>query len=66
MYRQKLILALFLLATLFVACNSNDEEIAIIETYPVELSISFPEKETDFLYSGWDDHKRVVAFRTDT
>lgn len=67
MYRQKLILALFLLATLFVSCNDNDEEeIAIAETYPVELSISFPEKETDFLYSSWDDHKRVVAFRTDT
>ena len=67
MYRQKLILALFLLATLFVSCNDNDEEeIAIAETYPVELSISFPEKETDFLYSSWDDNKRVVAFRTDT
>ena len=64
MLKQKLILAVLALATLFAACN-NDEDIEIIETYPVELSIVFPEKNQDFQYPGWDESRKIAAFRTD-
>ena len=65
MYKQKLILAVLALATLFVACN-NDEAIEITETYPVEISISFPEKDQDFQYQGWNEKREIAALRTDT
>ena len=64
MFKQKLILA-FALAILFVACNNDDETIEITETYPVELSIAFPEKKQDFQYSGWNENREIAAFRTD-
>ena len=64
MFKQKLILVVFALATLFVACN-NDENIEITETYPVELSIAFPEKNQDFQYPGWNENREIAAFRTD-
>ena len=63
MLKQKLILLVFAMATLFVACH--DDEVTIVETYPVELFISFPEKDADFLHQGWYENRQVAAFRTD-
>ena len=65
MFRQKLILAVCALATIFVACN-NDDENEVVITYPVELSISFPEKSQEFEYQGWNGIREIAALRTDT
>ena len=64
MLKQKLILTVFALATLFVACN-DDENIEVAESYPVELSVSFPEKEQEFQYQGWSGNREIAAFRID-
>ena len=64
MFKQKLILATFALATLFFACNDN-EEIETTTSYPVEIFISFPEREQSFQYPEWDENRQIAAFRTD-
>ena len=63
MFEKKLIFTVFALAALFVACN--DDEVTITETYPVELSISLPDKEQNFRYQGWNENQEVATFRTD-
>ena len=65
MLKQKLILTVFALATLFVACH-DDEAVETVVTYPVELSISFPDKEQEFRYQGWNENREIAALRTDT
>lgn len=64
MLKQKLILAVFSFAVLFMACN-NDDNIGSTETYPVELSISFPEKDIEFQYQAWNEKKQIAVLRTD-
>ena len=64
MFKQKLILATFALATLCVACSDNNEVVETVE-YPVEIAISFPEKDQDFRYEGWNENREVAALRTD-
>ena len=63
MFKQKLILAVFAWAALLVACN---DETTIVEMYPVEISITFPEKNQEFEYQGWDGKHEIAALRTDT
>ena len=65
MLKQKLILAVLTLATLFVACKDDDEVVEIVETYPVELSISFSEKDADFQCPDWNENGTIAALRTD-
>lgn len=67
MLKQKLILAVCVLATIFVACNNDcEDETAVEETYPVELSISFPEKSQEFECQGSNGIREIAALRTDT
>ena len=65
MFKQKLILAASALAALCVACSDNDDEVVETVTYPVEISMSFPEKNQDFRYAGWNENREVAALRTD-
>ena len=66
MYRNKLVLTLLTWTMLLVACNDSDETTEMTETYPVELSISFPEKDQTFQYQGWNGNREIAALRTDT
>lgn len=62
---SKQIFILAVSATLLIACNNDDMTETTI-SYPVELSLDFPEKEQAFRYSAWNENKQVAAFRTDT
>jgi len=64
MFKQKLMTAV--LAITFIACNDNDGIIETTTYYPVELSLTFPEREQTFQYPGWNENKQVATFRTDT
>ena len=66
MHKNKLLLTLLTWAMLLVACNDSDETTEMTETYPVELSISFPKKDQTFQYQGWNGNREIAAFRTDT
>lgn len=66
MYKNKLLLTLLAWTMLLVACNDSDETTEMTETYPVELSISFPQKDQTFQYQGWNGNREIAALRTDT
>ena len=65
MFRHKFIMATFALATLCVACSDSEEAEETEISYPVELSIAFPEKDEAFQYAGWNEGKEIAAIRTD-
>lgn len=56
------------LAALFSACSSDDDvktEEVIEVSYPMELTVTFPEMNDGFQHTGWDN-ATLMALRTDT
>ena len=64
MLKQKSKLFAMVLCAMFVACN-DDDTMETETSYPVEISISFSEKDSNFQYLGWNENRQIAAFRTD-
>ena len=62
--KKALFLGAIALAAICTACSDDDND-TISVSYPVELSVSFPEKNAGFQHDGWSTNAKLAAFRSD-